>query len=381
MVYKCLVISVEELLSHFMSVIVMDMKKWAKKKKVNANLEHGWSYEYNWKYNQVRHCWWRCCWKNMPSLHLHKGWVPWNVRTNYNLCSTTKISYLPMVFDNTAVEVNVYGRNIQLLLWDTAGYEKHVLIWMKQRQEEFDRLRPLSYPNTRVFLICFSVVNRSSFANVTKVCVWEKKHNVTKIRVCYAMLEEVLKDDKKMMSKADTVIRNHLSNLIEYYNNPSNDKLTQVNEKVEEVKDILVENINIALNNLEKSREFVIFIFDFWYQAENIVEKTNELSESAGLFKRRTVQLKNKAFANLIFLLILLILIILAVVAGVILAVCVVPSVWYCWFGLVFVNMLAMDFVHAPFPNHPWNTCLNKSFYYHLNLGSELLKYCWNNCS
>lgn len=77
------------------------------------------------------------------------------------------------------------------------------------------------------------------------------------------MLEEVLKDDKKMMSKADTVIRNHLSNLIEYYNNPSNDKLTQVNEKVEEVKDILVENINIALNNLEKSREYVIFILTF----------------------------------------------------------------------------------------------------------------------
>jgi GTPase SAR1 family protein len=35
-------------------------------------------------------------------------------------------------------------------LWDTAG------------SEEYDRLRPLSYPKTSVFLLAFSVVNRTS---------------------------------------------------------------------------------------------------------------------------------------------------------------------------------------------------------------------------
>lgn len=33
-------------------------------------------------------------------------------------------------------------------------------------QEDYDRLRPLSYPMTDVFLICFSVVNPASFQNV-----------------------------------------------------------------------------------------------------------------------------------------------------------------------------------------------------------------------
>ena len=33
-------------------------------------------------------------------------------------------------------------------------------------QEDYDRLRPLSYPQTDVFLVCFSVVNPSSFENV-----------------------------------------------------------------------------------------------------------------------------------------------------------------------------------------------------------------------
>lgn len=39
----------------------------------------------------------------------------------------------------------VDGIQVSLGLWDTAG------------QEDYDRLRPLSYPQTDVFLICFSV--------------------------------------------------------------------------------------------------------------------------------------------------------------------------------------------------------------------------------
>lgn len=39
-------------------------------------------------------------------------------------------------------------------------------------QEDYDRLRPLSYPQTDVFLVCFSVVSPSSFENVReKVCL------------------------------------------------------------------------------------------------------------------------------------------------------------------------------------------------------------------
>lgn len=48
----------------------------------------------------------------------------------------------------------VDGRPISLGLWDTAG------------QEDYDRLRPLSYPQTDVFLICFSIVSPASFENV-----------------------------------------------------------------------------------------------------------------------------------------------------------------------------------------------------------------------
>ena len=47
------------------------------------------------------------------------------------------------------------GKIVELALWDTAG------------QEEYDRLRPLSYPETDVILICFAIDSHASLENVT----------------------------------------------------------------------------------------------------------------------------------------------------------------------------------------------------------------------
>lgn len=62
--------------------------------------------------------------------------------------------YVPTIFDNTVRRVRFAGKEIELWLWDTAG------------QEDYDRLRALSYPNTNVFLVCFAVDNPVSLENL-----------------------------------------------------------------------------------------------------------------------------------------------------------------------------------------------------------------------
>uniref|UniRef100_UPI00358EF92E rho-related GTP-binding protein RhoU-like n=1 Tax=Myxine glutinosa TaxID=7769 RepID=UPI00358EF92E len=69
--------------------------------------------------------------------------------------------YVPTALDNYSASVNVDGTPVRLQLCDLAG------------QDDFDKLRPLCYPNTDVFLLCFSVVNPSSFQNVTEKWVPE----------------------------------------------------------------------------------------------------------------------------------------------------------------------------------------------------------------
>ncbi|KAI0933746.1 hypothetical protein AcV5_005816 [Taiwanofungus camphoratus] len=63
-------------------------------------------------------------------------------------------AYIPTVFENYVTQVQFEGKLVELALWDTAG------------QEEYDRLRPLSYPESDVILIVFSIDFPVSLLNV-----------------------------------------------------------------------------------------------------------------------------------------------------------------------------------------------------------------------
>ena len=64
---------------------------------------------------------------------------------------------MPTVFENYLTNTihEPTGKIVELALWDTAG------------QEEYDRLRPLSYPETDIILICFAIDSHASLENVT----------------------------------------------------------------------------------------------------------------------------------------------------------------------------------------------------------------------
>uniref|UniRef100_A0A8D2QG41 Cell division control protein 42 homolog n=1 Tax=Zonotrichia albicollis TaxID=44394 RepID=A0A8D2QG41_ZONAL len=97
--------------------------------------------------------------------------------------------YVPTVFDNYAVTVMIGGEPYTLGLFDTAG------------QEDYDRLRPLSYPQTDVFLVCFSVVSPSSFENVKEKWVPEITHHCPKTPFLLVGTQIDLRDDPSTIEK------------------------------------------------------------------------------------------------------------------------------------------------------------------------------------
>ena len=74
-------------------------------------------------------------------------------------------------------------------LWDTAG------------QADYDRLRPLSYPGTDVFLICFSLTSPASYENVRAKWYPEISHHLSQAPVILVGTKLDLRDDENVIDR------------------------------------------------------------------------------------------------------------------------------------------------------------------------------------
>jgi len=97
--------------------------------------------------------------------------------------------YVPTVFDNYAVTVMIGDEPYTLGLFDTAG------------QEDYDRLRPLSYPQTDVFLVCFSVMSKPSFENVKEKWFPEVQHHCPGVPCLIVGTQADLRNDEEAKAK------------------------------------------------------------------------------------------------------------------------------------------------------------------------------------
>ena len=103
--------------------------------------------------------------------------------------NTFSYEYNTTIFDNYSASVVVDGTPINFGLWDTAG------------QEDFDHLRPLSYPQTNVFLICFSLVHYPSFKNVKEKWFPEVSHHCPNVPYILVGTKLDLREDKNTLEK------------------------------------------------------------------------------------------------------------------------------------------------------------------------------------
>jgi len=93
--------------------------------------------------------------------------------------------YVPTVFENYVADVTVDGKHVELALWDTAG------------QEDYDRLRPLSYPDSHVILICFAVDSPDSLENVQEKWISEVLHFCAGLPILLIGCKKDLRNDPK----------------------------------------------------------------------------------------------------------------------------------------------------------------------------------------
>jgi len=93
-------------------------------------------------------------------------------------------TYIPTVFENYTTQMDHSGKKVLLHLWDTAG------------QEDYDRLRPLSYPGADIVLLCFSLVTEASFETIKDKWFPEVDHYVKNVPTILVGTKVDLRDEK-----------------------------------------------------------------------------------------------------------------------------------------------------------------------------------------
>eukprot|EP00636_Phaeomonas_parva_P009456 CAMPEP_0118887670 /NCGR_PEP_ID=MMETSP1163-20130328/25299_1 /TAXON_ID=124430 /ORGANISM="Phaeomonas parva, Strain CCMP2877" /LENGTH=210 /DNA_ID=CAMNT_0006826165 /DNA_START=214 /DNA_END=846 /DNA_ORIENTATION=+ len=122
---------------------------------------------------------------------------------------------------------------------------------------------------------------------ITYLCLSD---DVERRRVAFAFLEEMQQNfDTTYGDRAQTAIAygmsefgNALQRLMAKYNDPGNDSLGQVQQRLADVKDVMVQNIDAVLERGER--------------LEVLVDKSDHLNQEAFMFKQSSRQLKNAMF-------------------------------------------------------------------------------------
>jgi len=106
------------------------------------------------------------------------------------VCQAFMEDYIPTMFDNFSTIEEIDGELVNVILWDTAG------------QEDYETIRTTTcFPNTHVFILCFSVVHPDSFHNVKQKWLEELRKSCPNTPYILVGTKTDLRDDPETVKK------------------------------------------------------------------------------------------------------------------------------------------------------------------------------------
>eukprot|EP00026_Physarum_polycephalum_P020783 Phypoly_transcript_23590.p1 GENE.Phypoly_transcript_23590~~Phypoly_transcript_23590.p1 ORF type:complete len:175 (+),score=14.16 Phypoly_transcript_23590:65-526(+) len=85
--------------------------------------------------------------------------------------------------------LDVGGTTYSISLFDTAG------------REDYDRMRPLSYPGSRICLICYSITSVETLNRVASLYIHEIRHHLPNIPIILVGCKIDLRDDPETIAR------------------------------------------------------------------------------------------------------------------------------------------------------------------------------------
>ncbi|XP_063820550.1 rho-related GTP-binding protein RhoF [Pseudophryne corroboree] len=153
--------------------------------------------------------------------------------------------YAPSVFEKYTTTITIGNKEIFLHLYDTAG------------QEDYDRLRPLSYQDVHLVLICYDVTNPTSFDNVLVKWYPEVHHFCQGVPIVLIGCKTDLRMDKERLRK----LKSSQLEPITYFQGEATCKTIQAEDYLEcsakfqeNVDNVFREATLVALNGMKKEQ-------------------------------------------------------------------------------------------------------------------------------
>jgi len=97
--------------------------------------------------------------------------------------------FIPSIFESYVADLQVDGRNVELALWDTAN------------RDDYDRLRPLSYPDSHVILLCYSIDSLDSLDNVMEKWYPELRNFCSGVPIILVGCKKDLRHDPRTLEE------------------------------------------------------------------------------------------------------------------------------------------------------------------------------------